>query len=52
MVDNRRTGPAPRTLRSFQPTVAAPAFVRGYLLLIDRANPLSSIAAASTGGRC
>ena len=51
MVDNRRSGPMPRTVRIFEPTVAAPAFARGYLLLIDRANPLSSICAASTGGR-
>ena len=45
------TGLRPRTIRTVEITAAAPVVARGYLLLIDRANPLSSLRPSSMGWR-
>ena len=46
-----RMGPLPRTNRAVEIAAAAPVEARGYLLLIDRANPLSSLRPSSMGWR-
>ncbi len=46
-----RTGPQPRILRAVETVSSAPAAARGYLLLIGRENPLSSLRLSSTGRR-